>query len=442
MYVRAKINTKTPDTKRENLVPTTQKREVLQSINSPIDHILYFQRTIGNQAVQRLFKSKDIQAKLRIGESNDIYEQEADRVADEVMRMPEQQVQQQPEEEKDAVLNDSEGTIQPKPLADQITPLVQRQVEPQEEEKEEEEEILQTKEISGQPHEVTPDLESRIQALKGGGQPLSKSERAFFEPRFGYDFSEVRVHTDVDAFRLARSVNARAFTVGRDIYFGVGRYSPNTSPGKKLLAHELTHVVQQNGTANTGVTHTGTFANHGSCVQRTVSNQMLTIRDNLTYGIFDWAITDAEAHEVLMILKNILNDTDLADTVAVMEQEGLVDRLFDNVSEDEQNREVETLERIHRMRVHIRTARHGETEVTMTAVGPCTPEQMHLIISKTEITKDWARRSKERVGNFTRNPAANAPVANLLDTHFFHQANAGNLTVPQQQSYPSVLSVN
>lgn len=70
--------------------------------------------------------------------------------------------------------------------------------------------------------------------------------RHYFEPRFGYDFSQVRVHTDAKAAESARAVNALAFTVGRDVAFGAGQYAPGTTEGKRLLAHELTHVVQQN----------------------------------------------------------------------------------------------------------------------------------------------------------------------------------------------------
>ena len=204
-----------------------------------------------------------IQPKLIIGQPDDKYEQEADRVADEVMRMPEPRLQRQAEEEEE-----EEELIQTKPLAEQITPLVQRQVEPEEEEEEallqpklgtnaeypiqrqveeeEEEEILQTKVNRSQALEVGPDLESRIQALRGGGQPLPKSARSFFEPRFGYDFSQVRVHTTSRAAETARELNARAFTRDRDVVFRAGQYAPETREGKKLLAHELTHVVQQN----------------------------------------------------------------------------------------------------------------------------------------------------------------------------------------------------
>jgi hypothetical protein len=97
---------------------------------------------------------------------------------------------------------------------------------------------------------VDSKAQSHILALSGRGQPLPESARNFFEPRFGYDFSQVRVHTDATAAETARALNARAFTVGRDVVFGAGQYAPETSQGKKLLAHELTHVVQQGSHLN------------------------------------------------------------------------------------------------------------------------------------------------------------------------------------------------
>lgn len=90
-----------------------------------------------------------------------------------------------------------------------------------------------------------PGLDSQIRSMRGVGQPLSKTERNYFEPRFGRDFSNVRIHTGGKAAEAAASVNAKAFTVGRDIVFGSGQYSPGTSSGKHLLAHELTHTIQQ-----------------------------------------------------------------------------------------------------------------------------------------------------------------------------------------------------
>lgn len=81
--------------------------------------------------------------------------------------------------------------------------------------------------------------------LRSPGQPLDSNTRAFFEPRFGHDFSNVRVHTDGKAAESAQAVSAHAYTAGRDVVFGHGQYSPSTAEGRKLLGHELTHVVQQ-----------------------------------------------------------------------------------------------------------------------------------------------------------------------------------------------------
>lgn len=92
---------------------------------------------------------------------------------------------------------------------------------------------------------VGPATAARIQASRGGGQGLSVPLRRFMEPRFGADFSQVRVHTDARAQQLARGLSARAFTTGGDIFFGAGQYQPETTEGRELIAHELTHTVQQ-----------------------------------------------------------------------------------------------------------------------------------------------------------------------------------------------------
>ena len=110
----------------------------------------------------------------------------------------------------------------------------------------EEDEALEAKEVAGSTPQLTPNALSRVNSLRGGGQPLPASVRGFFEPRFGRDFSRVRVHTDGRAAEVAGAVSARAFTLGRDIVFGGGQYEPGTTIGQHLLAHELTHVVQQN----------------------------------------------------------------------------------------------------------------------------------------------------------------------------------------------------
>lgn len=137
-----------------------------------------------------------------------------------------------------------EETVQTKPSAGQICPLMQRQPE-EEEAPEEEEEPIQAKQAGGQTAHVGPGLQAQIDSMRGGGQPLPDSARNFFEPRFGHDFSGVRVHTGSQAAKASRAINARAFTIGKNVVFGEGQSTPGTTAGKKLLAHELAHVVQQ-----------------------------------------------------------------------------------------------------------------------------------------------------------------------------------------------------
>ncbi|MEM9267206.1 MAG: DUF4157 domain-containing protein [Cyanobacteria bacterium P01_F01_bin.13] len=163
-----------------------------------------------------------IQAKLTVGQPNDKYEQEADRVAEQIMRMP------------------ASGTVGIGGTRSQ-PPRIQRLCANCEDE-----EKLQTNETPGSTPEVTPPVASRIQSLQGGGQPLSASARNFFEPRFGQDFSHVRVHTD----ESAQSLDALAYTMGNNIVFRQGQYAPETTSGRQLLAHELVHTLQQKPTNN------------------------------------------------------------------------------------------------------------------------------------------------------------------------------------------------
>ena len=152
--------------------------------------------------VRHMLHAPRPQAKLTVGAPDDAFEKEADQVADRVMRMPE--------------------------------PGVQRMCHECEEE-------MQAKEEPGETPAVPQGFESRMAALRGSGRPLPAADRAFFEPRFGRDFSNVRLHSGPAAGELARSVHARAFTLGDSIVLGPGE------SGRDLLAHELTHVVQQGG---------------------------------------------------------------------------------------------------------------------------------------------------------------------------------------------------
>ena len=89
-------------------------------------------------------------------------------------------------------------------------------------------------------------ISSKIQSTRGGGQALPETTKTFMQSRFGTDFSNIKIHTGNYAAQLSNQLNAQAFTVGNDIYFNSGKFSPSTSQGKKLIAHELTHTIQQN----------------------------------------------------------------------------------------------------------------------------------------------------------------------------------------------------
>src|SRR6185295_16965699 len=150
-----------------------------------------------------------VQAKLTVSQPDDPFEQEADRVADRVMRM------------------DAPGVT------------VQRMCAGCEEEEE-----LQRKETGSEAVETTPSMVH--DSLTSPGAPLDSTTRTYMEQRFGHDFDNVRVHTGSGADAAARQINSLAFTLGNDVVFRQGQYAPQSNEGRRLLAHELTHVVQQN----------------------------------------------------------------------------------------------------------------------------------------------------------------------------------------------------
>ena len=208
------------------------------------------QRNLGNQAMQQLLETSLIQAKLNIGQPGDKYEQEADRVAEKVMNMPDEAVYDLPKipEKVHRKCTKEDGDIQCRSLFTNIAPLIQRQDEMIEED--DEEEKLQTKEALAKTpvgvHRITADLGN----IRSEGQPLPIFVRTFFEPRFGCNFGSIRAHYDTSSQQLANALNAQAFTLGKDIYFGRGKYQPETIEGKRLIAHELTHTIQQGKTGS------------------------------------------------------------------------------------------------------------------------------------------------------------------------------------------------
>ena len=141
---------------------------------------------------------------------------------------------------------EEEEELQMKPL--DISTL-QRQEMPEEEEELQMKSMVQRKGQGGMA--ATPDLETSINQARGGGQPLGDNIRKPMEQAFGADFGGVKVHTDSRSDQLNQSIQARAFTTGQDVFFRQGEYNPGSRGGQELLAHELTHVVQQNRTLNT-----------------------------------------------------------------------------------------------------------------------------------------------------------------------------------------------
>ncbi len=277
MGERANLTAKKPEAKTVNSVSHVRQTGVSRSADSPVDQILFLQRTIGNQAVQRLIKSGNLQGKLRVGQPGDRYEQEAERMADTVMNKPEPQnlrieggpvqTQQVHSTSEDDIHRQSEEQEEEEPVQlihqTDAEQYIQRQEQEEEEEEEplqlsqeidtgqylqkqeqEEEELVQTKAPDTSP-DTGPDLQNQLAQSRGSGSSLSEHTSAFMESRFGTDFSDVKVHHDNQASEMSKALNAQAFTSGKDIYFGAGRYSPGTTSGDKLLAHELTHVVQQ-----------------------------------------------------------------------------------------------------------------------------------------------------------------------------------------------------
>lgn len=271
---------------------------------SPTDAV-QLQRTIGNQAVSQLMgsgpaapqtaqlslkriQSAVIQTKLEVGPAGDKYEQEADAVAGRVVsqlnaplpaaqRQEEEEVQmqriQRQEEEEEVQMqriqrqeDEEEVQMQRIQRQEDEEEVQMQRIQRQEDEEEvqmkrdtlqrqgEEEEVQMQRiqRVEDDPAmlnggQVGGDLEATIQQARGSGQTLDRSMQEGMGQAFGADFSGVRVHTDATSDSLNRSLSAKAFTTGQDVFFKSGEYNPGSPAGQQLLAHELTHVVQQNG---------------------------------------------------------------------------------------------------------------------------------------------------------------------------------------------------
>ncbi|MEA2830676.1 MAG: hypothetical protein QOF22_1424, partial [Bradyrhizobium sp.] len=165
--------------------------------------------------------------------------------------------------------------------------------------------------------------------LSSPGSRLNPALQQEMEQRFGHDFSRVQVHSGAAAEQSAREVNAHAYTVGNNIVFRAGRFTPETNSGRRLLAHELAHVVQQGG------------GNSGDTVRREVDPsqskgadpELARIESRLSYSLTDWEITDADATEALRLLKALSWER---QTVFVRTMAKYLERLRDNLPPDRQ----------------------------------------------------------------------------------------------------------
>jgi hypothetical protein len=200
---------------------STEQQEVQAAEQGSLEQLTIQEKPLSHDISRISFRRP--QAKLKVGEPGDPYEQEADWVANRIMRMaiPDQvstsvQHGENLLQRKCTDCEEEEGKIQTKPL-------LQRS--------------------SNGSLEAGDSIESRLNSSKGGGSPLGDTVRNFMEPRFGADFSSVRVHTDNTAVQMSKELGAQAFTHGSDVYFGEGKAPGNN----ELTAHELNHVVQQSG---------------------------------------------------------------------------------------------------------------------------------------------------------------------------------------------------
>jgi hypothetical protein len=143
--------------------------------------------------------------------------------------------------------------------------------------------------------EVAPlGLETSVRSLSHGGEPLPDSVRTMFEPRFGYDFSDVRIHTDREAAGAATGLGARAFTVGDHIFFGSGQYQPASATGRHLIAHELTHTIQQKpGTAR---------AHHLLAAPARAQRFLDSVRNAIAEKIRNWVAKDFPPWDLITLI--------------------------------------------------------------------------------------------------------------------------------------------
>lgn len=289
-----------------------EKRLQTKPLSDQKLHLIQREEVSEDEKKKKKDEEKQIQTKSLSGEGRSLIQREADAENEDEKKKKDEEkkpLQTKPLFGQDALIHrevvsedeenkkkDEEKQIQTKSLSGQSPSLIQREAEAGAEEdkkrKDEEEKQLQTKLISEETPSILDEardekrkapsddeergiisrkiasdkvgttIEETILQNQGQGQTFDPKTRTFFEPRFGQDFSGVRVHTDTQANETAQALNAQAFTTGQHIYFGAGRYHPGTREGSRLLAHELTHVVQQGAASSRSTVRTSQTEGH------------------------------------------------------------------------------------------------------------------------------------------------------------------------------------
>jgi len=247
----------------------------------------------GSSGKQLVSQPPLVQAKLTINQPNDRYELEADRVADEVVsriNAPHRKAVQHQQ-----LFEESEEHIQMKPLAQQIHSFSEQNF------------------TAGGETGITPNLEMSIRQAQGDGNFLPEQVREPIEQVFGTDFSKVRIHTDAVSHRQNQALKANAFTTGQDIFFREGAYNPGNNQGRELLAHELTHVMQQKKSkSSTKIIQLSPITDFQTALL--LHGYEENIHEQLTIAINSIQLADLEeAEELFEILNNPCSEESLAD---------------------------------------------------------------------------------------------------------------------------------
>ncbi len=238
------------------------------------DSVDHLQQTMGNQAIQRVIQSNKgfdfpkiaIQPKLKVTQPGDANEQEADRVAEQILKMS----------LSDAATSSTTFVKKGEQVSRKCSACEMNK-------KEEENLDISRKPATISNQETMDEITEGISSVRPReGFPLDASTKGFMESRFGFDFSNVRIHSGEMAPKSAQSINALAYTFGEDIVFNAGYYQPNTLEGKRLIAHELTHVTQQDKRyATEAVVQRQTFGQTQEDVGEMVGEHGPTVQETL-----------------------------------------------------------------------------------------------------------------------------------------------------------------